>query len=285
MSGGYWLDLLLVALLLMVAVVIYRLRPAHPAPLPPAADGERGPGAGWGRRLRLFQTTVIRQAGLEPTFWQAPIWMARLVLLALLPLLALEFWPVWWNGRRWPWLLLAALVGFILPDLLLLASRNARRRRISVALTYFLDLLVSLLRSGLGLEEAFRRAGRGGFAASHPLAREVALVSAELEAGRDQAAAFQALADRTGVRELRGIAASLALTQRLGASVRTTLETQAEMLWTRRRETALRRINAALVKAVFPVFLCGLPIFFVLVFFPVALELADLLGGLLEFWG
>jgi len=180
------------------------------------------------------------------------------------------------------WSLFFAFLGFFLPDAVLLLIRHRRKRKITQSLAYFLDLMVAFLQAGLSLEAAFHRAGREGFPPNHPLSREVGLVSLELDAGREPDVAFQALADRTGAPDLRGVAAALRSGLRLGAPVVRTLQAQAELLWTKRRELALRQINSAVIKSVFPLMLCGFPIFMVLAFVPAILELADLLGQLAE---
>ena len=166
---------------------------------------------------------------------------------------------------------MALVFGFAAPDLILMYVRRQRQANIRRALSFFLDLLVSLLQAGLTLEEAFKRAAREGLAKDHPLAEEASLVVNELDLGRDRSAGFQALADRTGVRELRGLANALALGIGTGASVEATLKAQAELARAKRREDGIRRLQVASAEVLFPLLLCGFPVFMVLVFFPLAL--------------
>lgn len=283
MMGGAWIDALLAALFLAALVVLYQLQ----WPQSTLAGG-------LGPRLRKvvseerferwqekYYRILLRQAGFEPDTWRNLYWLAKILSTAFLPLLLLQILPARFEPGL-AWLLLFALLGFFLPDAVLLLIRQRRKRKITLSLAYFLDLVVAFLQAGLSLEAAFRRAGREGFPANHPLSREIALVSLELDAGREPDAAFQALADRTGVPDLQGVAAALRSGLRLGAPVVRTLQAQAELLWTKRRELALRQINSAVIKSVFPLMLCGFPIFFVLAFFPAILELADLLGQLAD---
>ena len=269
--AGAWLDLLLLALLAAVAVLLYRLRPA-----PAEAVGQAG--VAWPLRSRF--PLVARQAGYDPGRLRWFYWLAKLALAALLPLLLLEAAAA--LGGRAPllWLAFLALLGLFLPDLWLLWLRRRRRRRIRQALSYYLDLLVALLHSGLSLEEAFRRAGREGLDRGHPLAREVRLAGRELDAGRERGAVFEDLAERCGVAELRSVATALGVAARHGGSVEAALETQADLLRTKRREHARRQVTAAATRAVFPLFLCGFPVFLVIVFFPAILELVETLREL-----
>src|SRR5207253_1631703 len=122
-----------------------------------------------------------------------------------------------------------AIVGFFIPDLVLLLRRNARRGKILQSLSFYLDLVVSFLRSGLTVEESVNRAAARGLPSGHPLAQEVRVVSDEISAGKDRAAAFGALARRTGLPDLQAVASALELGSRLGFPVSEILSNQADL--------------------------------------------------------
>lgn len=280
MMAGLLFDVLLLVLLLaaVATLVVYSRRSVL------AADGIESAGdAELGRDMREwargYYPRLVRQAGFDPETWRIPYWIGK-VLFALLFAYAWLVFVRALSDTASPILgmIAFAVLGFFVPDAIFGLIRRSRRQKIRDSVSYFLDLVVALLYSGLGLEEAFRRAGRDGFPPEHPLSREVDLVSQELDAGQDRAVAFRALADRTGVRELRAVAAALRSGAKLGSSVETTLEAQAQVLRTKRREQLRRRINVALVKALVPVLLCGVPLFLILVFFPALIELFALFG-------
>ncbi len=284
---GPWLDLGVALLLALTVALLYRLATTDAAfvSLPDAGadadvEDETPANSGRWRALAGYYPRLARQAGYDPGALEWTYWLAKLGLAVLVPLLVLVAWSRWSAGT--PWLLLPVLIpaGFFLPDLALLWARRTRRLRIRRALSFFLDLMVSLLRSGLGLEEAFRRAGRGGLDQDHPLAREVALVDLELAAGKSRGVAFEALAERTGVRELKSLAAALRLGLRVGSSVRATLEAQADLMRTKRREETRRQLALAPLKTLLPVILCGFPVFIVFVLFPAVVEIFSVLGEL-----
>jgi len=264
------LVLLIVALLAVVAFLILRPRRG------PSGDAT---GAGEFRVDGFFRRTA-RQAGFEPRRFLPVFALVCVVSTILVPLLLLEFAPERYQPVPTAAVVIAALLGLLIPWTWLRNTRKERQNRIGWSLAYFLDLIVAYLRAGLGLEEAFRRAGRDGFPQDHPLAREVALVSREIDLGRDRPAAFRALFARTGVPAMKAIASALESGLRLGASVEATLRSQAELLRARRREDTLRRVQLAAVKALVPVFLCGFPVFLVVVFYPAVAELARTLGYL-----
>lgn len=224
---------------------------------------------------------LARQAGLDPDRVRAVYWLAKILLAVLL----LLFVATWTRSFVNAFVFCAAVLGFFLPDLWLLQRRRARRERILHSLSFFLDLLVSLLHSGLTLDEAFRRCGENGLPAGHPLADEARLVSNEIAAGKDRSLAFAGLATRTRIADLHAFASALALGSRLGFPLTDILSTQAEIQRERRVERGRKRIDRAMVVALVPVLLCGLPLFFTVVVLPVVLEvfktlnLVRILGG------
>lgn len=262
------IDLTLVALVLLLGGVLVWTERAAMA----GQAGEKTllnvPDQGYFWRL-------ARPAGLAPD--QAWVWFvaAKVVLAVGLPLAALALFRL----GAIP-LFLLAVVGFLLPDGLLMYVRRQRQANIRRSLSFFLDLMVSLLQAGLTLEEAFKRAVKEGLPKSHPLAEEASLVADELDFGRDRTTGFQTLGDRTGVRELRALASALSLGVGTGVSVEATLRAQAELARAKRREDGIRRLNIASAEVLVPLLLCGFPVFIVLVFFPLAVILMNNLQAL-----
>jgi tight adherence protein C len=270
MSGG--LDLILLVVAVVAIALVFLLRRGR------GLDDTRGERDE--HRIRGAYARLIRQAGFVSKTFVPVFWALKLIGAVLVPLVVLEI------STRRDWevpaavLVLAVALGFFLADLWLVSVRKERQKKILWSLAYLLDLIVAFLRSGLGLEEAFRRAGREGFPPDHPLAEEVALVSREIDLGKDRAAAFRALYARTGVVPMKAIAAALESGLRLGASVEATLRAQAELLRARRREDVLKRVQLAAVKALVPVILCGFPLFLVIVFFPAVVEIMRTFGAM-----
>jgi tight adherence protein C len=250
--SGTMIDLLLLFVLLAAVTVFFVMRPGS------AAAGPSG-----------YFIGLATPAGFDPVRLRPLYWVGKIALALMLPLVAYEFWA--W--LPWSALALLALTGFFMPDLWLLLRRRSRQRRILQSLSFFLDLLVSLLQSGLDLPEAFRRAGVHGLKREHPLADEVKLVSDEIAAGKDHAAAFGALAARTRLPDLHTIASALALSSRLGFPVAETLAVQAEIQRERRVDRGRKRIDRAMMIALVPVLLCGIPLFLMVVVLPVVLDI------------
>lgn len=256
--SNLWLDFLLTLFLGAMLVAVFVLVRGVPM------------------RLQYF-TALARQAGFHPERLFPIHWGAKILLTALLPMLVME---VTEGGIGFLGFVSMAIVGFLLPDLFLLVRRKRRQKKILYVLPFFLDLLVSLLRSGLGLEEAFHRAGTKGLRKDNPLAFEVERVSREIDAGRDRTTAFRALAERTGLHELQVVASAMELGTRLGYPVADTLESQADLHRDRRIERGKTKIERAMIISLLPIMLCGYPLFIVLVGFPALLELREAFGML-----
>jgi len=255
--------LLAVTLVALVASLIW-LERSRLKPQPAAATAANGSGS-----ERDYDWRLVRQSGLLPDDIQPILLPSRVLGTVLVPLLTSEFFGLGWSS------LLAAAAGFFTPDMLLGLARRQRQRDIRQALSFFLDLLLSLLQAGLSLEDAFRRASVQGLPADHPLAQEVSRIAAELSVGRDRGLAFRALAERTGVQELSAVAEAVTVGLSRGISLESTLKSQADLARARRREDGMRRLDKANAEILIPLLLCSFPMFIALVIVPLGLQLMD----------
>lgn len=206
----------------------------------------------------------LRQAGYRPSRAWPILLGARVSLFMLVA-------AIGWASMGLASLSVAVAV-LPIPGLVLRGRTQSRQWAIRRALSYFLDLVVSLLQAGLGLEAAIARAARDGLPPDHPLGAEVTQLVQELRLGRDRTAGFGALAERTGVAELGAVASALAVGLSQGMPVEATLRAQAELARARRREEGLRRLDLANAEVLLPLALCSFPMFFVMVVVPLGLR-------------
>lgn len=271
MMNGLWFDLaLLLALMLCLGLVFVLQRQElslNEETLPLDAERQSGAQSRW-----LFPARLIRQAGIMPARLRLLYWPCKLGLAALLPLALLEWRGPW---SQWPALLIAAALGFFAFDLWLVRRRQRRRARIQRTLGFFVDLLRAYLSSGSALAQAFEHAARFGFKADHPLAREALLVCAELNAGQSLRKALQDMGQRTGVQELRRLAAVFEVGVQVGAPILQTLEKQSQILLEKQRAQAAQVLNRKSMEMLFPLGLACLPMFLLLVIFPAGVQLYD----------
>jgi tight adherence protein C len=182
-----------------------------------------------------------------------------------------------------PIALLLSAAGFFLPNAWLRSRVLARQRQLDRGLPDALDLLVTCVEAGLGLDAAMQRVADEIALAWPLLSRELRLAFLEVKAGIARMEAFRRLADRTGSAELRSLAATLNQTEMFGTSVGAALRVQAEGIRIRRMQRAEELAAYIAVKMTFPLIVFILPSLFVVVVGPAIVNISErlfpLLGG------
>ena len=176
-------------------------------------------------------------------------------------------------------LLLAGLVwigGHVLVNLWLRVRVTRRVQELTSALPDTLDLMVTCLEAGLGLNAAIARIGEERAGMKDALGREFAQVAFELRSGRTREDALRGLGDRNGVEDLKALAGLIIQSDRLGASMAQTLRSHADLLRTKRRQRAEERARKLPIKMLFPLAFFILPALFIVVGGPAMLRLKDL---------
>jgi tight adherence protein C len=174
----------------------------------------------------------------------------------------------------WGGALVAAILGFFLPGLVLDRKIAQRRKQVRNGLPDVLDLLIVCLEGGSSLDQALVKASEDLEIAYPFLADELHMLNLETRAGKPRLVAFRNLAQRTKVDDVRALVAMLVQTDRFGTSVSQALRTFADSLRTRRRQEAEERAAKVGVKLVFPLVLCFFPAFFVIALGPAAIRFA-----------
>lgn len=233
-------------------------------------DAQESQSPGYGSRL-------LRQCGLGPQ-GLLPFWALKLSFLILSPALLLEASP----SLPWPALAASGVLAAFLPEAYLLLRRTRRRRLITNALGFFISLIVVYLRTGRTLAQAFADSAEHGLPSEHPLREEVRLIAREVAAGRDREEAFRLLAERTGVPEIRQLSAVIGVGLRAGAPITETLRSQAEWLQARHSQLSTQLVQRKSMESMLPMLLVCFPMFTVLVIFPAAIQLLDVLAMLGE---
>jgi tight adherence protein C len=175
------------------------------------------------------------------------------------------------------WTLGAMAVAFYLPAVLLAGRVRERQRELNHALPDALDLLVSCVEAGLGLDSALNRVVAEIKLSSPRLADELSRSSMEMRAGMTRGEAFRGLADRTGIDELRNLAAIIVQTEIFGTSVARSLRVQADAMRIRRTQLAEERAATVSVKLTVPLIFCILPALFAVLVGPAAVKIMNVL--------
>jgi len=159
-------------------------------------------------------------------------------------------------------ILLAIVLGFVLPEIWLLWRIQVRQRLLRLALPDALDLLVICVEVGLGLDQSLIRVSQELRIVHPELSDELQMVNFEMRVGKTRLEALRELARRTGLEDVKSLVAMLIQTERFGTSIGQSLRIYSDELRTRRRQSAEEmsakttvKMVPALVAFIFPALL------------------------------
>ncbi|MCB9684458.1 MAG: type II secretion system F family protein [Alphaproteobacteria bacterium] len=141
--------------------------------------------------------------------------------------------------------LIGSAFGYYAPQLWLTNITDKRKRTLLKSFPDALDLLVSCVEAGLGLDAAFRRVALELETAAPELSREFQIVTHEISAGVPRAEALRHLEHRTGLDEIRSLVNMLTQAERFGSSIAKGLRVHSRM--TRQKRMARAEEEAAKV--------------------------------------
>ncbi len=170
-------------------------------------------------------------------------------------------------------LLLAAVLGFMLPEMWLLWKIKKRQHRLRMALPDGLDLLVICVEVGLGLDQSILRVAQELRIVHPELSEELQMVNLEMRVGKSRLDALRELARRTGLDELKALVAMLIQTERFGTSIAESLRVYSDDLRTRRRQRAEEMSAKTTVKMVPPLVFFIFPALLVVILGPAIIAL------------
>jgi tight adherence protein C len=194
------------------------------------------------------------------------------------------FIPLWGMSQR-ALITSVTLAGvmFYLPDLVLSFLVRGRQKAVFLGLPDALDLLVVCVEAGLGLDQAMRKVADEMRRTYRVISDEFGLANFQLQMGRPRAEVLHELGARTGVADLRNLAAVLIQAEKFGSSVALALRTQSDAMRTRRRQIAEEKAAKTAVKLIFPLVLFIFPGIFVVLVGPAAItmvkEMFPMMGG------
>lgn len=226
------------------------------------------------------QRRLLARAGMRSN--DAVSFYAVLRLIVLLVGLAVAFVVVTAGGFSLGALFVANLlfaVGFLGPVWWLRLRVRGRQAALARSLPPTLDLVVTCMEAGLGLEQAMARVAAEMDYSDPEMSEELAVVVGEMRAGLSVAATFRKFADRVTSDEVRNLSQVIVQSATLGASLGPTLREYAASA-RRRRELALEE-SAGKVAAglTLPLTLCLLPSAIITILGPAALMVLKGLNG------
>ena len=168
-----------------------------------------------------------------------------------------------------------AILGWLLPQQFLHYLVRRYRRKLQEALPDMVDMLGVVLGTGLALDQAMLRVAEEMQFIYPELSNEFLTVVMQVKAGQERSKAFQQLVRRTGVEDIKSLAAMIVQSERFGTSLAQALKVYSDALRTRRRLRAEAAVGRAGIKMLFPIVLFILPVLFVITLVPGLLSVLD----------
>jgi tight adherence protein C len=177
------------------------------------------------------------------------------------------------------WMIGAAALAFLAPDLVLTEIIRHRREKIRLGMPDAIDLLVICVEAGLGLDQALLRSGQE-LALSHPpIAEEFTQINLEQRAGKGRIEAWRSMGDRTKLDVIKAFTGMLAQTDRFGTPIAKALITFSDGMRMKRRQQAEEMAAKTTVKLVFPLVLFIFPSIFIVLLGPAMITIVRSLDG------
>jgi tight adherence protein C len=173
------------------------------------------------------------------------------------------------------WVIIMAGVGFYLPSIILWWIKRKRQEAIFLSLPDALDLLVVCVESGLGLDAAMRKVTDEMGDHAKIICEEFSLANFQLQMGRSRREVLHDLGVRTGVDDVRSLAAILIQADRFGSSIAQALRVQSDSMRTRRKQLAEEKAAKTAVQLLFPLILFIFPGIFVVLVGPAAINIME----------
>jgi len=174
-------------------------------------------------------------------------------------------------------------IAFFLPEVVLWFMTKRRQDAIFYSMPDALDLMVVCVESGLGLDQAMRKVAEEMKKSYRIIAEEFSLCNLQLQMGRARNDVLHDLGARTGVDDLKALAAILIQADKFGSSIAQALRVQSDSMRTRRSQLAEEKAAKTAVKLIFPLVLFIFPAIFIVLVGPAAItmvnELLPSMGG------
>ena len=230
---------------------------------------------GLGAGADLARKLQVARGGVEPAQFFGEKVACGLIGASVIPLMnaagihPFGAWPVWGVA-------VGLVGGYLASDWQLEERIRNRRTRCLMELPTVLDMLTIAASAGLALEQAISVVGRQS---QGTVARELQHAIREMALGqRSIVEALEAMAERNAVPELTSLVSQLRSAYEQGIPLSQALAAQAEALREQKRLRIVEEGGKATVRMILPVALFILPVLFVVLLVPAAIELMQL-GG------
>jgi tight adherence protein C len=174
------------------------------------------------------------------------------------------------------------VLAYYLPSYYIKRKAGQLRTEYRYAFPDFLDLLMVCVEAGLSLEAALERVAREIGAANREIGINLAIMGAEVRAGRSTIDGFRGFAERLGLEEAKSLAMLLRQSLDLGTDISQALRTFSDEMRDKRLTRAEEKANQLPVKLTFPMILFIFPTILIVAVGPAMIKLMTTLGSMLK---
>ena len=168
------------------------------------------------------------------------------------------------------WPLGGLLLGYYFPEIWLNDTRKKREKDVIKALPAFLDFISMSVEAGLNFTGALQQAMDK--VPKSALYNEFSIVMRDVRAGMSRADALQRMADRIDVKDITVFIRAIITAERLGSSMKKTLQIQSEQRRNERFQRAEKMAMEAPVKLIAPLIMFIFPVTFIVLGFPIVMK-------------
>ncbi len=208
--------------------------------------------------------------GMEPTIFWATRFGAAIAVAVLLFFVFSVASIDWTWGRKFIMIVVFAVVGFYVPELMLTSRINRRQDSVRKAMPDALDLLTICVEAGLSFDMAMAKVTEKW---DNELAISFGRALREIQLGKTRREALRTMAERIGIPEMTSFVAAIIQSELLGVSMSKVLRIQSDQMRIRRRQAAEKRAQEAPIKMLFPMALLIFPSIMLILLAPAAIQL------------
>jgi tight adherence protein C len=221
------------------------------------------------------------QAGWRSNSAPVTFIFARLVLPIVLAGIAAFYaytiFPDWIWQKKWAAIAIAALLGYLLPTLMLTNAVQKRQKTLTRAFPDALDLMVICVEAGMSIEAAFNKVSEEMAESAPLMAEEMGLTAAELAFLGDRRSAYENLAERTGLATFKSLTTTLLQSEKYGTPIAAGLRVIAQENRDARLNAAEKKAAALPAQLTVPMIIFFLPVLFVVIAGPAGIQVSDLM--------
>lgn len=221
-------------------------------------------------RFFSYYQSALNKAGLKYLLSSLD-WLSLKFFFAVIYLVLIKIMMMFIEIEQTFYFYVGGIVFWFFPDLKLRELIKKRNRDIVRSLPVFIDFMVMALSSGLSFLSSFSKTLQ--FLPSGPLKDEFNDVVRDIRSGSTKRDALIKCSEGMDVREVRLLVSVILQAEKTGGNLVDTLKVQADQLLEERFQLAEKMALEAPVKMIFPLVMFIFPVTFIVLFFPIVIQL------------